>query len=129
MNIDAIKKEIIYSESIERIFEISIELSEEIGRLHIESIKAKDHLDKTVLKAQITVLTTLQGIIEKRIEDPKSLIRENKERQELLVNRLFRTAAHTVLKKETYDRILEIANQNYKEFKEQKSELRANKLE
>jgi hypothetical protein len=129
MDIEEIKKEIIYSDNISRIFEISIELSEGIAQLHSEIVKTKEYPYKTFLKGKISVLNTLQNIIEKRIEDPKSLIRDNNEREELIINRHFRTIAKEVLKKETYDRIVELSKMNYKQFKAQKQELKAIKIE
>ena len=129
MDIEEIKKEVIYSDSQSRLFEISVELTEEISILHIELVKAKDFLDKTVIKGKISVLCALQNIVDKRIEDPKMFLKGNSERKELLTNRQFRIAAEMVLTKETYDRIVELSVMNYKRLKDQKAELKTHKLE
>jgi hypothetical protein len=129
MDIEEIKKEVIYSDSQSRLFEISVELTEEISILHIELVKAKDFLDKTVIKGKISVLCALQNIVDKRMEDPKIFLKGNSERKELLTNRQFRIAAEMVLTKETYDRIVELSVMNYKRLKDQKAELKTHKLE
>ena len=129
MDIEEIKKEVIYSDSQSRLFEISVELTEEISILHIELVKAKDFLDKTVIKGKISVLCALQNIVDKRMEDPKIFLKGNSERKELLTNRQFRIAAEMVLTKETYDRIVELSVMNYKRLKDQNAELKTHKLE
>ena len=129
MNIEEIKKEVIYSDSLNRLYELSVELTEEISSLHTELVKAKDVLDRTVIKGKISVLCALQNIIDKRLEDPKIFSKGNSERKEMLSNRQFRIAAEMVLTKETYERIVELSVMNYKKLKDQKSELKTHKLE
>ena len=129
MDIEEIKNEVIYSDSQSRLFEIVVELTEEIARLHTELVKAKEFLDKTVIKGKISVLTSLQTIVDKRLENPNIFFKGNSERKEMLSNRQFRIAAEMVLTKETYERISELSVINYKKLKDQKAELKANKLE
>jgi len=129
MNIEEIKNEVIYSDSHSRLFEITIELTEEISRLHIELVKTKDVLEKTAIKGKMSVLTALQDIINKRTENLSIFQKENSERKEMLSNRQFRIAAEMVLTKEIYQRISELSVMNYKKLKTMKSELKANKLE
>jgi len=131
MNIEEIKNEVIYSESQNRLFEISIELTEELSRLHRELVNSKDNWTKVEIKGSIALLSTIQNIIDKRIDnviaDERDFERK-RDRKELMSNRQFRIAAETVLTKETYERILELSL-NYKKLKDQKQELKANKLE
>jgi len=129
MNIEEIKNEVINSDSQRRLFEIIIELTEEISRLHAELVKTKDVLDKTEIKGKISLFTALQDIINKRTADPKMFFKENSERKEMITNRQFRIAAEIVLTKETYQRICELSLINYKKLKDQKLELKSNKLE
>ena len=129
MNIEEIKNEVIYSDNQTRLFEITVELAEEIARLHAELVKAKEIMDKTVIKGKISVFMSLQTILDKRLENPKMFFKENSERKEMLSNRQFRIAAEMVLTKETYERISELSVMNYKKLKDQKAELKANKLE
>jgi len=49
--------------------------------------------------------------------------------KELLLNRQFRIASAMVLRKETYERIVELSLMDYKKLKDQKADLKANKLE
>ena len=129
MNIEEIKNEVINSDSQRRLFEIIIELTEEISRLHAELVKTKDVLDKTEIKGKISLFTALQDIINKRTADPKMFFKENSERKEMITNRQFRIAAEIVLTKETYQRICDLSLINYKKLKDQKLELKSNKLE
>ena len=129
IDINEIKKEVIYSDSQSRLFEISVELTEEISRLHIDLVKAKEALAKTALKGKIYVLGSLQKIIDKRMEDPGMFLKENSERKEMLSNRQFRIAAEMVLTKETYERIVELSVLNYKKLKDRKAELKNHRLE
>jgi hypothetical protein len=128
MDLDTIKKEVVYSGSQSRLFEITIELTEELSKLHVELVEKTDNVARAGLKGRISLFTTLQNIIDKRIEDLRTVEKENK-RKELLLNRQFKIASEMVLTKETYGRITELSLINYKELKEQKVELRANKLE
>jgi len=129
MNVEEIQKEAIYSSNQGRLFEIIIELNEEISRHHVELVEAETVLEKTVVKGKISLLTTLQNIINKRIEDPKVFFGESIERKEMMANRQFRIAAEMVLNKETYRRISELSVMNYKKLKDQKEELKSSKLE
>jgi hypothetical protein len=128
MDLDSIKKEVIYSDNPSRLFEITIELTEENSRLHVALVDTNDQKTKVEIKGKIFLLSTLQTILDKRIGDVRTLEKEN-ERKELLTNRQFRIASEMVLTKATYERIVELSLINYKKLKDQKSELRANKLE
>ncbi len=126
---DELKKEVIYSENPSRLFEIMIEVNEEISILHLELSKSEDHIRKTELKGKISVLNTLLMIIDKRIDDVKTS-NYDKDRREMLANRQFRIAAETVLHKDTFERIKELSLMNYKKFKDIKADLKTSpKLE
>jgi len=129
MNLVEIKQEVIYSDSQSRLYEVSIDLTEEVSHLHLELVKAKDIVAKTEIKGKISVLCALQDIIQNRLKDPKLFLKESGERKELLSNRQFRIVAEMVLYRETYNRIVELASMNYHEIKLLKTELKANKLE
>ena len=128
MDIDKIKNEVIYTDSQSRLFEITVELTEEISKFYIALVDTNDSKAKAEFKGKISLLSMLQKIIDKRFEEVKGAEKEN-ERKELLSNRQFRIASEMVLKKETYDRIVELSLMNYRKLKDQKAELKANKLE
>ncbi len=121
MDIELIKQEVIYTTKQNRLFEITIELVEELSGLQIDLIKTESNLTKTEIMGKISLLTTLQNIIDKRMEDVRT--------KEILSNRHFKIAAETVLKKETFQRIQELSLIEYRKFKEMKAELKVNKLE
>jgi len=128
MDLEKIKNEVIYSDNPSRLFEITIELTEEISKLYVSLGDTGDQKTKNELKGKISLFSTLQNIIDKRIEDVRTAEKAN-ERKELLTNRQFRIVSQMVLKKETYERIVELSLLNYKKLKDQKNELKANKLE
>ena len=126
--IEEIKNEVIYSENESRLFELMVELNQEISRNHVELVKTEDTVRKAELRGEISLLNSLLTIIDKRIDDVKSNSTENN-KKEFYLNRQFRIAAEYVLKKETVDRIKELSQINYNKLKENKAELRNNKLE
>jgi uncharacterized Ntn-hydrolase superfamily protein len=128
MNLEEIKKEVIYSDNPNRLFEISIELTEALASSHLDLVKANDFINKTEIKGKIAVLNALQNVIDKRIDDVKASDKED-ERKELLTNRQFRIAAEAVLQKDTFEKIKELSFINYKKFKDIKANLKLNKLE
>jgi uncharacterized Ntn-hydrolase superfamily protein len=128
MNLDELKKEVIYSEDLSRLFEITIELTELISALHLAVAKTNEFIKKTEIKGKISIASTLQSIVDKRIDDVRNSYRDA-ERKELLLNRQFRIAAETVLHKDTLEKIKELSLMNYKKFKDIKAELKSNKLE
>jgi len=128
MNIEKIKEDAIYSDNQSRLFEIIIELTEEISLLHGKLAQAKDHLDKIAIKGKISLMTELQKIIDLRLNEVR-IADQAKERQQMIVNRQFKIIAEKLLKKETFERINELSNVGYITFKKQKSELIYEKLE
>ena len=128
MNIDEVKREAIYSDSQSRLFEIIVELTEEIARCHVELTATKENTIKAEIKGKISVLSAIQHIIDMRMDDIRTFEKENS-RKEFLTNRQFRIAAEIVLTKETYERIRDLSLMNYKKLKDQKTELKANKIE
>ncbi len=128
MNIEEIKNDVIYTESSKRLFELMIILTEEDTVLRINLIKQEDISIKTEIKGKIALVSTLQSIIDKRLQEVNNTERE-KDRKELLVNRQFRIAAESILKRETFEKLKELSNLNYLEFKNLKSLLKQNKIE
>ena len=128
INIEAVKNEVIYSDNESRLFELMVELNQEISRSHVELVKTDEIVRKAKLRGEISVLNSMLTIIDKRIDEVKSNSAENV-RKEFYINRQFRIAAEYVLKKETFERIKELSLVNYIKLKEGKTELRNNKLE
>ena len=126
--IEEIKKEVIYSENESRLFELMVELNQEISRHHIALVKTEEIVRKAELRGEIAVLNSLLIIIDKRIDEVKLNSAENG-RKEFYLNRQFKIAAEYVLQRETFDRIKELSLINYLKLKENKAELRRNKLE
>ena len=128
MDLENIKQDVIHSESASRLFELMVDLTEEVSRYHILLVKTEDIVGKAEIKGKISVLSTLQNIIDKRLEEVRATEKEN-ERKELLSNRQFKLAAEAVLTKETFEKIKEYSFMNYKKFRDIKADLKANKIE
>jgi hypothetical protein len=121
MDIEQLKADAVYSEDQNRLFDLSIIITEEISALHKDLLKTQDIIAKADLKAQIALLTTLQKIIDKRIDGVMQ--------GELYVHRRFRAAADLILKKETNERLRDLATLTCKDMKKQVKEHKTNKLE
>lgn len=128
MDLENIKLEVIHTQSATRLFELMVDLSEEVSRHHILLVKTEDIVGKAEIKGKISILSTLQNIIDKRLEEVRVNEKEN-ERKELISNRQFKLAAEAVLQKETYEKIKEYSFLNYKKFRDIKADLKANKIE
>jgi len=128
INIEEIKKDVIYSENESRLYELMVELNQQLTRNHVELVKTNEIVRKTELRGEISVLNSMLTIIDKRIDEVK-LNSAEKGRKEFYLNRQFRIAAEYVLKRETVERIKELSLINYNKLKENKAELRNNKLE
>ncbi len=128
MDIEKLKLEVIHSENTNRLYELIIDITSRISTLHIALTRTVAPIAKTEIKGEISIYNALLTIANKRIDDLRSLSTEQ-ERKEFYSNRQFRMIAETVLRKETYSRIKELCALNYKEFKDQRSELKAQKME
>ena len=128
MNIEELKSEVIYTESVSRLFELSVDFTQQTANLNVELASASDGVAKAEIRGKIALYASLQNIISRRIDAVGALEKEN-ERKELLINRQFRKAAEYVLTRETFERIRDLSLINYKTLKDQKNELKANKLE
>ena len=125
MDIEEIKKEVIYTENLHRLFEISINLAEEISKYRIEILKIVDATKVAEMKGKISLLITLQKIAGRRMDS----FNTERNHKKALRDRQFVSVAKFVLSEPTYERIREISNKHYTEIKEIKSGWGSEKLE
>ena len=118
----------IYSNESSRLFEIMLEANEQIAKFHLSLAKTENAIERAELKGKIAVFNTLLAIIDKRI-DAVNANEADKTHKELITNRQFRMAAEVVLTKETFEKIKELSEMNYKKFKDSRAELKQNKLQ
>ena len=126
MNLEDLKQDVIYSNSASRLFELTVDIAMEISRQHVLLVKADDTVVKTEIRGKISVLTTLQNIIDKRMEEVK-LAENEDEKKELYTNRQYRKAAEAILPKETLDQLYQMSTMEYKKFKELRAALKEQK--
>ena len=126
MNLEDLKQDVIYSNSASRLFELTVDIAMEISRQHVLLVKADDTVVKTEIRGKISVLTTLQNIIDKRMEEVK-LAENEDEKKELYTNRQYRKAAEAILPKETLDQLYQMSTMEYKKFKELRAALKEEK--
>ena len=91
-----------HSDSSIRLFEIDIELTEELTALHIEFAQTEDEVEKAIIKGKMKLFWLLQEIIKMRLKDVRKLeettkLKTENERKELLVNRQFRIKCLTTV--------------------------------
>jgi hypothetical protein len=128
IQLNQLKDEVIYQDSQARLFEMMVEIKEEVAEAYLQVVKTEDEIQKVTLKGRVSVLNTLFTIIEKRIDDVR-VNDQDKDRKEMFTNRQFRLAAEAVLQRDTFEKIKELSLLNYKKFKDSRAGLRENKLE
>ena len=123
MNLEDLKQEVIYSNSPSRLRELTVDIAMEISRQHVLLVKTDDAVLKTEIRGKISVLSTLQNIIDKRM-DEVILAEKEDEKKELYTNRQYRKAAEAILPKETLDQLYQMSTMEYKKFKELRAALK-----
>ena len=123
MNLEDLKQEVIYSNSPSRLREMTVDIAMEISRQHVLLVKTDDAVLKTEIRGKISVLSTLQNIIDKRM-DEVLLAEKEDEKKELYTNRQYRKAAEAILPKETLDQLYQMSTMEYKKFKELRAALK-----
>ena len=126
MNLEDLKQEVIYSNSASRLRELTVDIAMEISRQHVLLVKTDDAVLKTEIRGKISVLSTLQNIIDKRM-DEVILAEKEDEKKELYTNRQYRKAAEAILPKETLDQLYQMSTMEYKKFKELRAALKEQK--
>ncbi len=126
MNLEDLKQEVIYSNSASRLRELTVDIAMEISRQHVLLVKTDDAVLKTEIRGKISVLSTLQNIIDKRM-DEVILAEKEDEKKELYTNRQYRKAAEAILPKETLDQLYQMSTMEYKKFKELRAALKEEK--
>ncbi len=126
MNLEDLKQEVIYSNSPSRLRELTVDIAMEISSQHVLLVKTDDAVLKTEIRGKISVLSTLQNIIDKRM-DEVILAEKEDEKKELYTNRQYRKAAEAILPKETLDQLYQMSTMEYKKFKELRAALKEQK--
>lgn len=126
MDLEDLKQEAIYANSASRLRELTVDIAMEISRQHVLLVKTEDVVLKTEIRGKISVLSTLQNIIDKRM-DEVTLAEKEDEKKELYTNRQYRKAAETILPKETLDQLYQMSTMEYKKFKELRAALKVQK--
>lgn len=88
---------------------------------------AETTMEQSEAKGNLGIYYSMLEVLQNRISETKEIDREGRNEQGR-INYNFRLAAKTVLKKETYKQIMDLATRTRSEFKEDAKELRRNKL-
>jgi hypothetical protein len=80
MNLEDLKQEVIYSNSPSRLRELTVDIAMEISSQHVLLVKTDDAVLKTEIRGKMAVLSTLQNIIDKRMDEVILAEKEDKKR-------------------------------------------------
>jgi len=127
IDIDELQQEILQETEINRLYEIQIDLSKLIKNAHQQNIMAETTMEQSEAKGNLGIYHSMLEVLQNRISEIKEIDREERNEQGR-INYNFRLAAKTVLQKETYKQIMDLAMRTRSEFKENAKELRRNKL-
>lgn len=114
------KKVVLSSQDKNELYLTEVELQEYIGARHKAIRMAETEMDATEEKGNLGVAQSLVGICRERQSEVGNWANK--------VNYNFRMAAKSVLAKETYQKIWELAQLTRNDAKDKKKELNANKL-
>ena len=127
IDIEELQQEILQETEVTRLYEIQIDLSKLIKNAHQQNIMAETIIEQSEAKGNLGIYHSMLDVLQNRVSELKEIDKE--ERNEAgRINYNFRLAAKTVLKKETYNQIMDLAVIKRAEFKEEAKELKRNKL-
>ena len=128
IDINELQQEILQETGVNRLYEIQIDLSKLIKNAHHQNLMAETKIEQSEAKGNLGIYHSMLDVLENRISEIKEIDREERNEQGR-INYNFRLAAKTVLQKETYKQIMDLAMRTRAQFKEDKKKLRLNKLE
>ena len=116
INIEELQEEILHENNINRLYEIQIDLSKLIKNAHAQNIMAETIMEQSEAKGNLGIYHSMLDILQKRINETL-YNKKNENNNQNRINYNFRLASKKVLKKETYKKIIELANMNRPDFK------------
>lgn len=128
IDIDELQQEILEAENTTRLYEIQIDLSKLIKNVHQQIIMAETTMEQSEAKGNLGIYHSMLSVLQNRISEIKELERAEKDSNNR-INYNFRMASKSVLKKETYNQIMDLAQKTRHEVKANRKELRANRLQ
>lgn len=127
IDIEELQQEILQETEVNRLYEIQIDLSKLIKNAHQQNLMAETQMEQSEAKGNLGIYHSMLEVLQNRVSELKEIDREERNEQGR-INYNFRLAAKTVLQKETYKQIMDLAIRTRSEFKEDAKELRRNKL-
>jgi hypothetical protein len=127
IDLDELQKEILQQTEVNRLYEIQIELSKLIKNAHRQNLMAETTMEQSEAKGNLGIFHSMLDVLQNRVSEIKEVDKEERYEQGR-INFNFRLAAKTVLQKETYKQIMDLAIRTRTEIKEDQKELKRNKL-
>ena len=121
MKIEELKEIAMQSEELEPLRATMVELTELSGQVYKAVMMAETTVDKTELKGKLTLINTLRDICSQRITELSNM--------QARLNYNFRMAAKSMLKKETFEAIMDMSQYRRRDVKAINNKLRAIPLE
>lgn len=117
IHIDELQNEILKTLDVNRLYEIQIDLSKMIKNAHRQNIMATTVMEQSEAKGDLGIYNTMMEVIQNRVEELKEIDRADRNEQGR-INYNFRAAAKGILKRETFNHIMDLANRTIREIKE-----------
>lgn len=117
INIDELQEEILNETDVNRMYEIQIELSKLIKSAHQQNLMAQTGIEQSEAKGNLGIYYSMLEVLQNRISEIKEIDRQERNEQ-ARINYNFRLAAKTVLKRETFKSIMNLAMRTRSEVKE-----------
>lgn len=128
IDLDSLRATILESEDLKQLYEIQIDLSRSIANCHRGKREAQTESEVSELQGTLGTYIAIREVLTNRIPEIKEK-QYNEANQEQRLNYNFRMAAKLMLKKETYQSIMNEAHKPRRDVKENYRELKSNKIE
>lgn len=113
---------------ISELYKLQIEINEKITNMKRSAHMAETQLDQIEMNGEIKILYSLLETLQYQVSDLRNKEADQRDENGRL-NHNFRMAARGALKKETYDKIMDIAHGSMRDVREQTKQLQNNRLE
>lgn len=117
----SLKKLILDCDDLGKLYEYKLDLTQDVNEAYQNANTAQTREDRHTYFAKVNEYKAMLDVVEHKIRDTKDTGSR--------LNYNFRMAAKQVLQPATYKKIMELSHQTIRELKENKKELRSNRIE
>jgi len=120
MDLQATRTKVMESEDLKELYNVELDLTDHIAILHKSVMTAESTMEQCEYRGKLSISNALLGICRERQQEVKDIAGR--------INYNFRTAAKIMLKKETYQALMEKAQLTRRQVKSDYKQLSQNKF-